>query len=96
MPNNHQRIRYSFQFQGQTYYWGGFAEDINKKFEQIALGEEISITYEQDNPNNSCMGNPRKTFYPNLRLSIFISLLPTIAIALRFIINELFKSNPET
>jgi hypothetical protein len=79
---NHQRIRYSFTVDGHTYTWGGFSGDIEKTFDQVNVGDPVSITYEKDNPTNSCLGDPRNTFYPNLRMAIFMSLIPTIAIAL--------------
>lgn len=82
VPENHQRIKYSFSVEGKNYNWGGFAGDIGKNFDQISVGQEIPVTYEINNPNNSCMGLPETTFYPNLRLSIFISLFPTIALVI--------------
>jgi hypothetical protein len=91
---NHQRIRYSFQVDGKTYAWGGFSGDIGKQFDQISLGDQVPITYETGNPENSSLGDPRTTFYPNLRLTIFISLFPTIAIALNALVSVIMK-NPK-
>lgn len=76
---NHQRIRYNFSVNSIKYTWGGFAGDLGKGFDQISVGETVLVTYEKENPQNSVLGNPENTFYPNLRLSIFISLFPTIA-----------------
>ena len=75
---NHQTVNYSFVVDGKTYTWGGHAGDIGKEFSQISIGQQVPVTYEPDNPTNSCLGDPDVIFYPDLRLSIFASLFPTV------------------
>lgn len=89
---NHQRIKYQFSVDGQTYRWGGFSGDLGMEFDEIRIGQQVTITFEAGNPSNSCLGEPESTFYPNLRLAIVGSLLPSLALAL-FGIVRAFKNS---
>jgi hypothetical protein len=93
IKENHQRVKYSFRVDGVTYVWGGFAGDINKKFDQVSIGEVVPIVYEPNNPQNSAMGDPISSFYNELAFGIFASLMPTFA-ALVFGIRELIRRFP--
>lgn len=77
---NHQRIRYRFTLDGKTYHSSGFSADTGKSFDEIQIGQSVPITYETGNPYNSTIGDSESTFYPNLRLAIFVSLFPTFAL----------------
>ena len=59
-PENHRFIVYSFDVEGRSYSGRGNGGGENPEFEQLRIGDPVSVYYDPQNPNDSFLGNPRK------------------------------------
>lgn len=76
----HNLIKYEYQVGSNTFTGGGYSGDIDKDFSQVGIGEKVKVFYSPDNPSFSSIGNPKSLFYSNLRMSIFLSLMPSLVV----------------
>lgn len=58
-PENHRRIRYSYQVGARTYTGLGGAGRGNPKFEQLNVGDRVRVFYDSDKPEESIPGDAR-------------------------------------
>jgi hypothetical protein len=77
--DEHNLIRYNFQVGDKMFRGGGNAADVDRNVNYISPGERVAVFYLDRDPNISTMGDPARTFYPNLRGTIFAALVPTFA-----------------
>ena len=59
-PENHKFIRYSYEVNQQTYSGLGSAGRGNPTFEQLNIGDKVTVFYDPADPNESILGNPQE------------------------------------
>jgi Protein of unknown function (DUF3592) len=59
-PENHHFIVYSFDVGARSYSGKGNGGGENPEFEELQIGDPISVYYDPQNPNDSFLGNPRE------------------------------------
>lgn len=57
-PDNHRFIQYSYSVDQQTFSGLGSAGDPNPEFDQLNVGDTITVFFNPDNPKESFLGNP--------------------------------------
>jgi len=58
-PDNHRFIRYSYVVGQRTYTGLGSAGGRNPEFEQMNIGDGITVTYDSEKPEESISGDPK-------------------------------------
>jgi hypothetical protein len=56
-PDNHRFIHYSYAVDQRTYSGLGSAGEGNPEFEQLKVGDSVTVVYNPDNPKESILGN---------------------------------------
>ena len=77
-PQNHRTVHYSYTVNQQSYSYGGFSGDINRRFEDIKPGDKVPVVYDSLRPDVSTLGDPSDQLRPLINGTVFISLFPTI------------------
>ncbi len=57
-PSNHLGLGFSYQVNGRTFEGNGYAGQINRAFQDIHLGDEVTVFYAERSPATSTLENP--------------------------------------
>ena len=57
-PDNHLGIGFSYEVDGRFYQNVGYAGQINRNFDQIHIGDAVTVFYDTHRPDNSTLDNP--------------------------------------
>jgi hypothetical protein len=80
IPEKHYSIKYSYQFNGQTFESGEYYSYTGKQFNEIKLDDKLSVIFDPQNPQHSIAGVPKEVFREDLFFSFLVLLIPTIAV----------------
>ena len=72
-PENHRFIRYSYSVDEGVYSGFGVAGNGNPDFDDISVGDSVTVYYEPDIPNVSFLGDPKYQLSSVTRGVIFIT-----------------------
>ncbi len=75
---NHMSIWFQYPVEGQIFRSAGQAEDLERAFDGIQIGETIPVSYDSTNYGSAVMGRaPEKYMYSSLRGTgfAFVSLI---------------------
>lgn len=86
---NHQSVYYSYSIDQRSYSGGGDAGDINRSFDEVAVGDKVPVTYDSLSPASSCLGNPDEELRSLMHGVVFISLFPTFGFISYFVKKEI-------
>ena len=64
---NHRSVRFQYKIDRQTFTSLGRAENIDRTFESMQIGETVPITYDATDHNSAVMGPPTTYLYDDLR-----------------------------
>jgi hypothetical protein len=77
--NNHHEISFDYEVNGRIHEGAGYAEQIDRAFEDIHLGDTVDVFYDVRRPDRSNLENPRILFVRSIgqlvALSVFLSFL---------------------
>ncbi|HEY0319835.1 MAG TPA: DUF3592 domain-containing protein [Pyrinomonadaceae bacterium] len=88
---NHNAVLYNYKVGENTYSGGGFAGNIKADIGSLHTGQKVTIFYDPDNPEVSCLGDPDGKFSSSLSGTAFIGAIPTFFI-LSLIIRRIMKA----
>jgi hypothetical protein len=96
-PNNHEIIRYSYTVGEQTYKGLGHGGDGNPSFDDLKIGDKVSVFYDPAKPEHSAMGFPQDHLRVEaagiIFLVIFLPLFPlAVTIILVIVVPKLIRS----
>lgn len=74
-PENHRFIRYSYSVGQNTYSGLGSAGHGNPRFEELHVGDKVTVFYDPSNPDLSFLGNPQNQLNSVTRGVIFLTLI---------------------
>jgi hypothetical protein len=57
-PNNHLGIHFTYEADGRTYEGDGYAGQINRAFDEIQLGDTVTVFYDKQSPSSSTLEVP--------------------------------------
>lgn len=77
-PENHSFIRYSYHVNQQEYAGVGNAGGINPPFENLNLGDTVTVYYDPKNPGSSLVGDPKEQYASIIRGIAFVTLIGPI------------------
>ena len=77
-PQNHHAVYYSYSIDQRDYSGVGSAGNMNRRIDEVTVGDKAPVTYDSLNPESSCLGDPNKQLSSLMRGVIFISLFPTL------------------
>jgi hypothetical protein len=73
----HLHVNYSFDVNGQEYFGAGRGDISDSPYYTLAVGDRLVVHYLSKNPDVSCLGDPKRLFYSELRLvTIAVIVLP--------------------
>jgi len=75
---NHASVRYEYEVDSRPYTGIGHAGDIGSTFDDLRPGESVSVFYDPQRPEFSCLGEPRQHLNSLLRGTGLISTFPTL------------------
>jgi hypothetical protein len=79
--DNHQAVRYSYVVDNKIYTAVGRAGNGNPRFEDLAVGEVVSVTYLPTDPAKSALGNPSRLLRHETRSALGAAvLLPAVVV----------------
>jgi hypothetical protein len=64
----------------QTFSGVGSAGNVNRKVENVTVGDKVPVVYDPVNPESSCLGHPDKQLRSLKHGVVFISLFPTFSL----------------
>lgn len=77
----HLHINYSFDVDGHEYFGAGRGDIRDSSYDTVAVGDSLVVHYLGQNPNVSCLGDPKRLFYSELLLvAIAVVVLPTFVL----------------
>lgn len=77
-PNNHATVKYSFSIKGRDYVETGHVGYGNPRFENLSLGQVVTVFYDPLDPTNSTLGDPEKERQnESLTMNMVTFLMPT-------------------
>jgi hypothetical protein len=79
-PENHGSVLYEYQVDSRSFSGGGHAGDINTNFDELRIGQRVTVFYDAHNAAVSCLGAPQKHLNSLLRGTAFLAAFPTLAI----------------
>jgi hypothetical protein len=74
-PDNHRFIRYSYSVDQKTYNGLGSAGHGNPRFEELNVGDKVTVVYDPVNPDLSFLGDPKDQLNSVTGGVIFITLI---------------------
>ncbi len=77
-PRNHRSVIYQYQTERSAYNGGGHAGDIEADFDQLRLGQKVTVFYDPDKQEVSCLGDPSRHLRSNLTGVALITTCPTL------------------
>lgn len=89
-PKQHSSVTYSYQVEQNLYRGGGFAGNINANIEDLREGQKVTVFYDSENPQNSCLGEPSGQYHSLLRGTALIAGIPSFFV-LSIIIRRVIK-----
>jgi ABC-type antimicrobial peptide transport system permease subunit len=57
-PNNHLGIHFTYEVDGRTFEGDGYAGQINRAFDEIQLGDTVTVFYDKQSPSSSTLEVP--------------------------------------
>jgi Protein of unknown function (DUF3592) len=75
IPENHLGFNFSYKVDGKNYSGSSYAGQIGRQFEQIQLGDSVTVFYEKNNPANQILENPQTLFVRTVGQIIAASLI---------------------
>ena len=91
-PENHAAIYYSFSVGQQTYSGVGSAGNMNRKFDEVSVGDKVPVVYDPVNPEASCLGDPNKQLTSLTHGVVFISIFPTLSFLVYYVKKRIKKT----
>ncbi|HEX6716315.1 MAG TPA: DUF3592 domain-containing protein [Pyrinomonadaceae bacterium] len=61
-PNNHRAVVYEYQTAEGDFSGAGRASDIDADFDQLRLGDTVTVFRDPSNAGLSCLGTPKQHF----------------------------------
>jgi hypothetical protein len=89
---NHRAVIYEYLVSDRRFEGAARASDIDSKFEELRLGQNVLIFYDAGDVGVSCLGSPRKHLHSLLVGVIFITSFPTMVVIV-FWIKQGLKRN---
>ncbi len=77
----HEQIGYSFEVNGHSYHGVGRTGVGFPSFNQISVGDTVSVYYLPEHPEVNCVGEPSRLYSDELSSVLMVALLfPTVII----------------
>ena len=84
-PTNHRSVVYRYQAGGENLTGSGRAGDIYREFDDLRIGQKVPVIYDPPEVSVSCLGDPRRQLNSRLRGTVFLSVMPSLAIVILLI-----------
>ena len=77
-PDNHNFIRYSFSVDHNLFSGVGNAGGENPSFDDLKVGDPVTVYYDPNNPDNSFLGDPKRQAASATAGLIFITVFGSL------------------
>ena len=78
-PEDHRSIIYYFQVDGVQYTGSGGALRGNPEFDQLSVGDQVLVTYDEQYPLNSFLGDPSADAATTNTMAYLLAFIVTTA-----------------
>jgi hypothetical protein len=77
-PDNHLGIHFTYKVDGRVYEGNGYAGQINRPFDQIQLGDTVTVFYDEQKPDTSTLESPNILSMQKIGQTIAVALILSV------------------